>query len=217
VWDIALVVLNARIVMKKYDKPIKGIASMKSSATNVLKRMHSLSMETERPVMNRKPLEFLANHRGVIQLPVLAATLLLGACASLGFRSDGPVAWETVDSDIYSGVTAEMLVTVRDQRTWSRLWAEHKGNRYHPFPLPRIDFSEEMIAGVFTGERPNGCHAVRIQRVYRKESRIIIEYSERIPFGPRVCNYAVTHPSHLIALPVSREPVEFIRTPDRPS
>lgn len=173
--------------------------------------------------MSWKPLEFRADRRWgkrlrrLSPLPMLAAAAMLGACASLGMNSDGPIAWETIDSDIYSGVTAEMKVTIRNQRAWARLWAEHKGNRHQPAPLPRIDFSEEMVTGIFTGERPNGCHAVRIQRVYRKASTIIIEYSERTPSGPRICNYAATHPSHLIALPSSREPVEFIRMPDRPS
>ncbi|WP_151638981.1 protease complex subunit PrcB family protein [Noviherbaspirillum aerium] len=151
------------------------------------------------------------------RLPVMAASVLLCACAGLGLRSDGPIPWETVDSDIYSGLDAGMTVTVRDQRTWSRLWAEHKANRHHPYPLPRIDFSEEMVVGIFTGERPNGCHAVRIQRVYRKDGSVVVEYSERIPSGPRICNYAVTHPSHLVAIPRSAGPVKFVRMPDRPS
>lgn len=170
--------------------------------------------------MSCKTLESLLHRRKVkrlSRLSVLAAAVMAGACGTLGMKSDGSIAWETIDSDVYSGVTAELKVTIRDQRSWARLWSDHKGNRHQPSPLPRIDFSEEMVAGVFIGERPNGCHAVRIQRVYRKASTIIIEYSERTPSGPRICNYAVTHPSHLIALPRSREPVEFVRTQDRPS
>lgn len=167
--------------------------------------------------MSWKSLESNAHRHRATRLSVLAAAVMLGSCAGLGPRSDGPIAWETIDSDVYSGVITEMKVIVRDQGNWARLWSEHKGNRYQPFPLPRIDFTEEMVAGIFTGERPNGCHAVRIHRVYRKAGTIVIEYSERTPSGSRVCNYAVTHPSHLIALPSSRESIEFIRTPDRPS
>ncbi|MEC4719946.1 hypothetical protein RY831_12360 [Noviherbaspirillum sp. CPCC 100848] len=167
--------------------------------------------------MSWKPMESIAHRHRATRLSILAAAVMLGACAGLGPRGDGPIAWETIDSDVYSGVMTEMKVVIRDQRNWARLWSEHKGNRHHPFPLPRIDFSEEMVAGIFTGERPNGCHAVRIQRVHRRAGTIIVEYSERTPSGPRICNYAVTHPSHLIALPSSREPIEFIRTPDRPS
>jgi hypothetical protein len=194
-----------RIVVEKYDKLINHVDTMKFLAINILQRIILDGAPRHDP------------DKLMTRLAAMTASALLCACASLGIRSDGPIAWETIDSDIYSGVEAEMKVTIRDQRTWSRLWSEHKGNRYHTFPLPRIDFSEEMIVGIFTGERPNGCHAVRIQRVYREESKIIVEYSERIPTGPRICNYTATHPSHLIALPSTREPVQFVRTPDRPS
>ena len=154
----------------------------------------------------------------VIRLLAISAASLLTACNSLVHLNDGPIQWETVDVNGYrQDQSVQTITVVRDQNTWNRLLDE-QFPKHRPVSLTEsVDFRSKMIVAVFLGARPNGCYSVRIENVYRKDARVKIEYSELVPFGPRMCTYSFIYPYHIISLPNSTDPVDFIRRADTPS
>jgi len=58
------------------------------------------------------------------------------------------------------------------------LWAEHARN--DPLmPIPPIDFSKDMVLGVFLGTRGNTCFSVTIESVEQvAQQRLIVRYRE---------------------------------------
>lgn len=160
------------------------------------------------------------------RLPATAlAAILLGSSLSAGLaacggaqESEAPpqfMAQKTVDVDRYSGVSDTRTVLVSDATAWDTLWAEHKREQ-SPVPrTPSIDFSQQMVVAVFAGERPDSCAAVTIQKVYRANSRLVVEYTEPPPDPAAVCTTLTTHPSQLVSIPRGPGPVEFIKNAPR--
>lgn len=64
--------------------------------------------------------------------------------------ADGAVPFTIVDSGTMSGITTRREVVIRDSGAWSALWAEHRGGT-----APSIDFSREIVVGVFQGNQPS--------------------------------------------------------------
>jgi hypothetical protein len=117
--------------------------------------------------------------------------------------------------DRYSGVSEAQTVLISDASAWEALWAKHKREQ-DPVPRPpSIDFSQQMVVAVFAGERPDTCAAVTIQKVYRANGRLVVEYTEPTPDPAAVCSALTTHPSQLVTIPRGPGPVEFIKNPPR--
>ena len=60
-----------------------------------------------------------------------------------------------------SGITSFRFEAIRDQATWDVVWAQHAGSG----SPPAVDFSRDMILGVWLGMRPTGGYSVSIWRV----------------------------------------------------
>ena len=152
--------------------------------------------------------------------PALAAILLCFSLAACGGAQESeappqPVAQKTVDMDRYSGVSEAQTVLISDATAWDTLWAKHKREQ-DPVPrTPSIDFSQQMVVAVFAGERPDTCAAVTIQKVYRTNNRLVVEYTEPPPDPAAVCSALTTHPSQLVSIPRGPGPVEFIKNAPR--
>lgn len=63
---------------------------------------------------------------------------------------DGSVPFTIVDSGTQSGITTRREVVIRDAGAWEALWSEHKGGA-----APTIDFTRELVVGVFQGDQPS--------------------------------------------------------------
>lgn len=126
--------------------------------------------------------------------------------------STGSIPFSTISFSGYSGVTTAQNVVVRDASTWVALWATHTSTVTPQPQLPSIDFNTEMILGVFLGARSSSCYRVEIQKVNQLPGRITVEYKETTPPGLAVCAMVISYPFHLVAVPLSSDPVDFVRT-----
>src|SRR5881628_3739643 len=96
----------------------------------------------------------------------LGVLLLAGACAG---RTPGtPLSFSTVELGVSSGIREPTRVVVRTSREWLVVWARH----FQPVGAvvpPPVDFSREMVVGVFLDERDTGGYQIEIIRVERVE------------------------------------------------
>lgn len=120
------------------------------------------------------------------------------------------VPFETVDQGDHSGIRGERRVVVRDGAAWAALWAEHGAGRTPPPELPEVDFSREMVVGFFWGEKPTAGYRVEISEVLAEAGRLVVrvEVGSPPPGAPVV--QVLTQPHHLVRLPRSELPVEFL-------
>lgn len=115
-----------------------------------------------------------------------------------------------------SAITSKRLATVRTDEEWRALWTEHVGGAINQRPVPQVDFSRNMVIGVFLGSR-SACDSLFIDAVRKKDdpSRIEVTYRESIPPAGTPCIAMLVNPAVLITVPQSSLPVEFVQAPTR--
>lgn len=119
------------------------------------------------------------------------------------------ILFETVSHLSHSYINQKRFVVISDVSAWAALWAEHHHGTSPAPALPDVDFSENMVIGVYLGTRPNGCYGVGIDRIYQSGETIIVEYTERTPSAADICTMALVAPSHLVTIPKTPHPFEF--------
>jgi hypothetical protein len=108
-----------------------------------------------------------------------------------------PPTVRTVVKGAMSGVEARREVVIRSAAEWAALWKEH-GVRD---PLPAVDFSREMVVGVFLGVRNTTGYGVEIVRAVGNGSVMTVQYVEASPGRDAITAQVLTAPYHLAAMP----------------
>src|SRR5205823_14290981 len=139
-------------------------------------------------------------HRA-LSTAVLALGLLipLMACAS-GAAAGAALPFSTVAKGAASGILEPLQVAIRTRDEWVAFWARHTRAQVQPPPAPPVDFSREMVVGIFLGARATGGHEVEITKVERGGSALRIHYRSRSPDPGAMVTQVRTQPYHLIRL-----------------
>jgi hypothetical protein len=125
-----------------------------------------------------------------------------------------------IDGTNISGVHDRRDVVIKDKDAWAALWAEHVGQVRvvsgdgtpikDTRPVPDIDFSTQMVVGVFLGMGGNGCNSTSISSVSTDGSTITVRHSDTVPGIGIMCAMYVPSPAQLVAVPRSDLPVKFV-------
>ncbi len=118
------------------------------------------------------------------------------------------VNFRNVEPSVRSGITEQRDVVVRDEAAWAALWAEHAGKEA---VLPKIDFSKEMVVGVFRGPQPDTCRGTGIANIDFRDGKLQVGYIDWVPGPGILCGMAITYPWHLVITNRSDAPVEFVK------
>jgi len=116
----------------------------------------------------------------------------------------------TIEKGDQSNVDDAKQVLVRTEAEWTKLWQQHNPDR----PKPAVDFSKEMVVGVFMGSRPNAGFSTAVTTATAASGALIVKYTETIPAAGRVSAQVLTFPYHLVAIPkASVSGVKFEKIP----
>ena len=103
----------------------------------------------------------------------------------------------TIEKGDQSNVDDAKQVLIRTEAEWTRLWLEHSRDRKRP----AIDFSKEMVVGVFMGSRPTSGFTTTIVSTTVGNGVLIVRYAEKMPAARAVTAQMLTFPFHLVAIP----------------
>ena len=140
----------------------------------------------------------------------LLALFLLALCASCrGTHASeeggsAPAAEPAVRSLVrgyHSGLRKTGVRVARTAEQWRVLWREHASYLVPEPELPEVDWSRDMVVGVFLGERPSGGFSVEVRDVVAKDGRLLVQAVETKPAEDRVVPMVVTHPYHFVRAP----------------
>jgi PrcB C-terminal len=119
---------------------------------------------------------------------MVAFTMLAFALAAGSMR--------TIDQGSQSGIDEPRTVVVRSADEWSRLWRAHAADK----PAPAVDFTKEMVVGVFTGSRPTAGYSVQIVGTREQPEGLVVDYREGSPAPDMMTAQVITSPYHLVAV-----------------
>ncbi|TFW27313.1 protease complex subunit PrcB family protein [Massilia horti] len=109
----------------------------------------------------------------------------------------GEVSFTNIDQTAHSGVTEPRAEVIKDIDSWTKLWAEHAGA---DAPVPMVNFSKQMVLGIFLGTQPNGCYSISIEHLYKSGNALSVIPYITMPGPDKVCTMLITTPAQLIAL-----------------
>jgi hypothetical protein len=122
----------------------------------------------------------------------------------------GPVAFESILQDDYSGVTLKQNVVIRDAASFERLWTAHFLGRSPAQPLPKVDFARKMVVAVFTGAQPVGCRSVSIAKMVQEGRQLTVEYEISTLMTVAICTETNVAPMSMAVVDRVDGAVDFV-------
>jgi hypothetical protein len=116
--------------------------------------------------------------------------------------------FKSVEPLVRTGVFSPRNVVVRDEQAWAALWAEHAGK---DAALPKIDFTKQMVIGVFRGAQPDGCRSTTISSVGFDKGKLKVVHVDTVPGPGIMCTMAIVYPAHVVVTHRSDAPAEFVQ------
>ena len=111
----------------------------------------------------------------------------------------------TINSDRMSGIDCPQQSVVRTDAEWRALWQQHAPGR----SAPAIDFSKQMVLGVFLGSRPSSGFQAQITGVRSEGGGLVVEWAEARPAQGTSALAVMTAPAHLVTIPRHDGAVRF--------
>ena len=165
-----------------------------------------------------------------MRLPVVCLTLLMFAACGGGDSVPGPDVSappcckqlpgpdEIGHSPVLTGSTViadNRHLLIRDNAAWQAFLSEYHGGVSPAAPLPPIDFSTSMLAGVIAAQLPNDCYFINARRVLWAPSasapdHIDLTYAVQPPGIGCVVHQAPVSRMFLEAMLRSELPVAFV-------
>jgi hypothetical protein len=103
----------------------------------------------------------------------------------------------TIEKGDQSNIDDARQVLLRSEAELRQLWKQHSPDR----PMPKVDFSREMVVGVFMGSRPNAGFSTAIVSATAAKGALMVRYTETRPPAGSITAQILTFPYHLVAIP----------------
>lgn len=117
----------------------------------------------------------------------------------------GGASLRVLDKGDQSNVDSARQALVRTAAEWTTLWRQHSPDR----PRPNVDFTRDMVAGVFLGSRPSAGFAVEIVSTREEQGAQVVQYRETRPARGGVAAQVITSAYCIVALPRRDGEVRF--------
>jgi len=134
---------------------------------------------------------------------------IIGFVVLLLAAIQGGVPTRTIDKGTQSSIDAARTVVARTPQEWTAVWRAHA----HGKPAPAIDFTREMVVGVFLGTRPTAGYGVEIAGAREDAGVLVVQYREGSPPRDAMTAQVLTMPYHLVAVPKASGEVRFEKVP----
>jgi hypothetical protein len=113
--------------------------------------------------------------------------------------AQGETTLRTVDKGDRSQIMSAREVVVRTPAEWDALWRSHVPAR----PPAAVDFSKEMVVGVFLGSKPTPGYGVTIVSAAEEGGVLRVRYRETSPPSDAILAQVITFPYQIVAIPKS--------------
>ena len=130
----------------------------------------------------------------------LSFIVILPACAASGAMSVTQLKLETIAKNTRSGIREPLQIVVRSPEQWTALWKKHLVSDPNSPPVPAVDFTNNIVAAVFSGEKPTGGYTVEITAAEKSDGALLIYYRETSPRTGGIVTQALTQPFHIVTI-----------------
>jgi PrcB C-terminal len=114
-------------------------------------------------------------------------------------------AMKTLDKGDQSNMDDANQAVVKTEAAWKQLWQHHSPDR----PRPAVDFTKEMVVGVFMGSRPTAGYSLEIVSAIVANGTLVVRYRDAAPPRGTMTAQVITSPYHLVAVSLFPGDVKF--------
>jgi len=107
---------------------------------------------------------------------------------------------KTIDKGEHSNMDDAKQVGVKTDAEWKQLWQR---------PRPAVDFTKEMVVGVFLGSRPTAGFTVEILSATETNGTLVVRYRAGAPGRGMMTAQVITSPNHIVTVPFFPGDVKF--------
>lgn len=148
----------------------------------------------------------------------LTAVLMLGRAgvisSSAGLNKEKiiSVSFSTIDKGFRSGIKERKFVVIKTEKEWEEFWRLHKKTFLPEQQIPPVDFKQEMVIAVFSGEKRTGGYGIEIKRVEEnlEKSQLEVFFLETHLSPKSMVTQDLTQPCHIVKLKKVDVPLVFI-------
>ena len=130
----------------------------------------------------------------------LSFIVILPACAASGAMTVTQLKFESIAKSTRSGVREPLQMVVRSPEQWKALWKRHVASDPNSPPAPAVDFNNNVVAAVFSGEKPTGGYTVEITAAEKSDGALLIHYREMSPRPGGIVTQVLTQPFHIVTI-----------------
>ena len=130
----------------------------------------------------------------IVILPACAASAASGAMTVTQLK------FETIAKNTRSGVREPWQIVIRSPEEWKALWNKHVAPDPNSPPVPAVNFTNNIVAAVFSGEKPTGGYTVEITAAEKSDGALLIYYRETSPRPGGIVTQALTQPFHIVTI-----------------
>jgi hypothetical protein len=140
-------------------------------------------------------------------LLILSIFLLLFIFSCGKENGDKTIIFDTISKGIYSQQIGKEYFVIKDTESFNQLLAKISSSN-SDITNKGVDFSKEMVVGVFLGEKQTGGYSVEITDVLIQKDYIEFLIKINEPDSGEIVTEAITSPYHIIKL--KRFDMEFL-------
>lgn len=120
-----------------------------------------------------------------------------------------PPTMKTVHKGALSQIDTSRQVIVKTPAEFATLWKSHAADRR----MPDVDFTTNMVVGIFLGSRPTAGYGAEIVSALPESGVLLVKYRETRPSPDLIAAQMLTAPFHLVSVPKFDGPVRFEKLP----
>jgi PrcB C-terminal len=120
-----------------------------------------------------------------------------------------PPTMKTVHKGALSQIDTSRQVIVKTPAEFATMWKSHAADRR----MPDVDFTTNMVVGIFLGSRPTAGYGAEIVSALPESGVLVVKYRETRPSPDLIAAQMLTAPFHLVSVPKFDGPVRFEKLP----
>jgi len=107
----------------------------------------------------------------------------------------------------HSNIQKREYTIIKNSLELGRIFGTINSTRRPGFPIPEIDFSKNVVVGLFMGSKGSGGHSIAIDHVDYNEAETVVYYIEKHPSG--MATSVMTQPFYLAKISKTANPIRF--------
>lgn len=151
----------------------------------------------------------MVSRRRITQAVSVGVLLLAGCGGGSSIAEPEELPTRRVQA-VFAQPWPEATYVIRTDAEWQAAWAGYASGLTPPPQRPAVNFAQDMLLGLSRGWGPDGCHSVRIKRVYEEATRVRVEFQHQRGLTGVGCTLALVPLSDFVAVPRLGKAVVFV-------